>query len=62
MGVFLSVIDDDLKKEKEFGYIKDAYLAPIVKKANEESLPCMRNILNYENTIFNSAQNGGYRR
>ena len=56
MGTILSVIDDDFNKEKEFGYIEDVHLSSIVKKSNENSLSCLRNILGYENTIFNSAQ------
>jgi hypothetical protein len=56
MGAILSVIDDDFKQEKEFGYIDDHCLDMIVDKSTKNDFMCLSFILGYENTIFNSAQ------
>jgi hypothetical protein len=56
MGAFLSVINDDFQKEKEFCYIEDYLLNIIVQKSDELSFTCLSYVLGYENTIFNSAQ------
>ncbi len=56
MGAFLYIIDDNFNKEKEYGYIKDDILDPIIKISKEGDFNCLSCVLGYENTIFNSSQ------
>ena len=56
MGAILCIVNDDFEKEKDYGHIPDHILEPIIEEAKNQSFTCLRYVLMYENTCFNSEQ------
>ncbi|CAB1076857.1 hypothetical protein D1AOALGA4SA_4654 [Olavius algarvensis Delta 1 endosymbiont] len=56
MGALLFIVNDDFEKEKDYGHIPDYILEPIIEEAKKQSFTCLRYVLIYENTCFNSEQ------
>jgi len=56
MGVVLRIVGDDFQEEKNYGYIDDDTLIPIINAAKTIEANCLSNVMCYENTMFNGNQ------